>query len=186
MSSDEKHGFGINHDKRARLRDMKVFILDNSLRESTVAQRKGHTLNNKFEILEQIKKCGFDNVIVAAFGSLSDRRVDDVFCENLEEHLKNAGIAGAWTYAFSEISDDVKYVDGQMTLGYGEDNVPAGMQKMKKYGITSAIIEIDVDYTKSVPMSEVVEVLTFLLTWANHNFKKLADASIRRRHVINL
>jgi len=188
MSTGRNHGFGINHNKRARLRDMNVFVLDNSLRESTVAQTAGHTLNNKFEILTEIKKCGFDNVLVAAFGGLSesDRRVDDAFCENLGDHFKNAGMADAWTYAFTEISDKMPVVDGRMTMVYGEGNVPAGLQKMAKYGISSAVIEMDVNYTRTVPMKEVIEVLTFVLTWANRNLQPLRKCTDRRRHMVNL
>jgi len=181
-------GFGINHEKRAKLRNMKVLVLDNSLRESTVAQPAGHTLDNKFEILKQIKLCGFDNVIVAVFGGISeaDRRVDDAFCEKLQDNFNNACMTSAWTYSFSELSDSVSVVDGQMKLAYGEENVPGAMQKMKQYGISSAIIEIDVDYTKTVPMSEVVEVFTFLLTWANANFQAREDPNERCRHMVNL
>jgi len=74
-------------------------------------------------------------------------------------------------------------VDGQMKLAHAEENVPAGMQKMKQYGISSAIIEIDVDYTKTVPMSKFVEVFLFLLLEPMPTFKhgripmKVADTS---------
>jgi len=183
------HGMGINHAKRARLRDMKVFVLDNSLRESTVAQVAGHTLNNKTEILEQIKLCGLKDVIVAAFGGLSedDRRVDDAFCEQLEEHLKSVGgMDDARTYAFTEIADEI--VDGKML--YGEEKVPSGLQKMKRYGIPNAIIEIDVNNSSvdwdKFPVSEVIKVLTFLLTWTKANLKGPSADNECRRNMVNL
>jgi len=58
-----------------------------------------------------------------------------------------------------------------MKLAHAEENVRAGMQKMKQYGISSAIIEIDVDYAKTVPMSKFVEVFLFLLLEPMPTFK---------------
>ena len=36
-------------EKRQALRDLDCFVLDNSLRESTVGQLRGHTLENKMK-----------------------------------------------------------------------------------------------------------------------------------------
>ena len=41
-------------DKRKALRQMELFVLDNSLRESTVGQLRGHTIDNKWKIYEQV------------------------------------------------------------------------------------------------------------------------------------
>lgn len=41
-------------DKRRDLSKMKLFVLDNSLRESTVGQLRGHTIENKWKIYEQV------------------------------------------------------------------------------------------------------------------------------------
>ena len=41
-------------DKRRVLGKMKLFVLDNSLRESTVGQLRGHTIENKWKIYEQV------------------------------------------------------------------------------------------------------------------------------------
>ncbi len=54
-------------EKRRRLRDLDLFVLDNSIRESTVGQIRAHTLENKWAILEEVKKCGHENIIVGAF-----------------------------------------------------------------------------------------------------------------------
>ena len=40
--------------KFKRLRDMDLFVLDNSIRESTVGALRGHTLQNKHDIYEQV------------------------------------------------------------------------------------------------------------------------------------
>ena len=41
-------------EKRKVLREMELFVLDNSLRESTVGQLRGHTIENKWKIYEQV------------------------------------------------------------------------------------------------------------------------------------
>ena len=41
-------------DLRKSLRTMELFVLDNSLRESTVGQLRGHTIDNKWKIYEQV------------------------------------------------------------------------------------------------------------------------------------
>ena len=40
--------------KQEILREKKMFVLDNSLRESTVGQLRGHTIENKWKIYEQV------------------------------------------------------------------------------------------------------------------------------------
>ncbi len=41
-------------DKRKKLKHSELFVLDNSLRESTVGQLRGHTLENKWKIYEEV------------------------------------------------------------------------------------------------------------------------------------
>ena len=41
-------------EKRKVLREMDLFVLDNSLRESTVGQLRGQTIENKWKIYEQV------------------------------------------------------------------------------------------------------------------------------------
>ena len=40
--------------KFQRLRDLDLFVLDNSIRESTVGALRGHTLQNKHDIYKQV------------------------------------------------------------------------------------------------------------------------------------
>ena len=42
-------------DSRKALKEMELFVLDNSLRESTVGQLRGHTIENKWKIYEQVR-----------------------------------------------------------------------------------------------------------------------------------
>ena len=84
--------------KYKRLKDLDLFILDNSLRESTVGQTRGHTIHEKWKIYEEVKKCGFKNIIVASFSHMT--RVDDVFCQQLVERGEDLSNM----FAFSEIT----------------------------------------------------------------------------------
>jgi hypothetical protein len=44
-------------EKRKKLKHSELFVLDNSLRESTVGQLRGHTLENKWKIYDEVSKC---------------------------------------------------------------------------------------------------------------------------------
>lgn len=112
--------------KRAILRNLDMFVLDNSLRESTVGQLRGHTLENKFSILREVQECKFKHIIVSAFSHAT--RVDDTFVEQLTEREDDL----SRYYAFSEIGE-----------GVNKSKVPIGLQKMKKYGLQNPIFEVD-------------------------------------------
>ena len=169
----------MNRLKRERLRDMKVFVLDNSLRESTVGAVIGHSLNDKFKILEQVNSLNFHDVIVGSF-SLS-RRVDDAFCEQLAKR----DTTGTRFYAFSEDADTT--VNGEML--FGEDHIPTGLQKCKTYNIHGCIFEVDVadpsvDWEGKFPVSKFMEMMTFLLEWSHKNLVKPGDPL--PRNMLNL
>ena len=67
----------VKRKKRERLKELDLFVLDNSIRESTVGQLRSHTLQNKLDIFEQVKKVGIKDVIIASFSHMT--RVDDDF-----------------------------------------------------------------------------------------------------------
>ena len=48
---DQLKGF---NPKMSRLRDLDLFVLDNSIRETTVGQLRGHTLEDKWAIYEEV------------------------------------------------------------------------------------------------------------------------------------
>ena len=69
--------------KREVLNNMELFVLDNSLRESTVGQLRGHTIENKWKIYEQVRgprglspklACNFVRII-ALFGCLVSKQL---------------------------------------------------------------------------------------------------------------
>ena len=41
-------------EEKKNLKQNELFVLDNSLRESTVGQLRGHTIDNKWKIYEQV------------------------------------------------------------------------------------------------------------------------------------
>ena len=45
--------------KYARLKELDLVVMDNSVRESTVGQLRGHTAEDKFKIYQEARKCGF-------------------------------------------------------------------------------------------------------------------------------
>ena len=62
------------------------------------AQLRGHTLESKWEVYNEVKKCGFKNMIVASFSHMT--RVDDVFIKQLVERGEDKD----GLYGFSEIT----------------------------------------------------------------------------------
>ena len=85
--------------KYERLRDLDLFVIDNSIRESTVGELRGHTVENKWAIYNEVKKMKFKNMIVASFSHMT--RVDDVFLSELVE--KGEDRSTLW--AFSEVTE---------------------------------------------------------------------------------
>ncbi|KAL9952348.1 hypothetical protein ACROYT_G039591 [Oculina patagonica] len=122
--AEEKH-------KRRRLKELDLIVVDNSLRESTVGQLRGHTLDNKWKIYNEVKKCGFKFIIVAAFSHMT--RVDDTFIEQIV--AKGEDVSNL--FAFTEIIESVK--DGIPDT----KSTPVGLAKMKALGLVNPIIEID-------------------------------------------
>jgi len=53
MHDDIQHA----KDQKKNLVKNELFVLDNSLRESTVGQLRGHTIENKWKIYEQVSAC---------------------------------------------------------------------------------------------------------------------------------
>lgn len=117
--------------ERTELKDLDLFVLDNSLRESTVGQIRGHTLADKLNIFQEVKRCGFNHMIVASFSHLP--RVEDAFMEELVRRGENM----KGMFAFTDAAEN--FENGVPDL----HTIPVGLEKMKKYGIPNIIIEID-------------------------------------------
>ena len=117
--------------KRARLEDLDLIVLDNSIRESTVGQLRGHTLENKWKINDEVKKCGFKFIIVAAFSHMT--RVDDTFIQQIVDKGEDVNNLFAFTEVIEKVNDGIP----------DTKSIPVGLQKMKTVGLINPIIEID-------------------------------------------
>ena len=93
----------IDCPKRQILKDLDLIVLDNSIRESTVGQLRGHTLENKWKIYDEVKRCGFQYTVVAAFSHMT--RVDDTFIQELIAEGEDPEDLFAFTEAFEHKSD---------------------------------------------------------------------------------
>lgn len=156
------------------LRDLDIFVLDNSLRESTVGQLRGHTIENKWRIYNEIKKVGFKNIIVASFSHMT--RLGDTFIKQL--HEKGEDFTNLW--AFSEFLDSVDKSGVPNTK-----TIPVGLRKMKELGIRNAIIEMDLVYAginyKKFKVEAINDLLTERLKWVHANLAKDSKVVVNLR-----
>ncbi|XP_078352217.1 uncharacterized protein LOC144636888, partial [Oculina patagonica] len=154
--------------KRARLKDLDLIVLDNSLRESTVGQLRGHTLENKWNIYNEVKKCRFKFIVVAAFSHMT--RVDDTFIEQIV--AKGEDVSNL--FAFTEVIEQNK--DGIPDTRI----LPVGLRKMKEYGLVNPIIEIELAHDSInwdvFTVQDMCQLLNRRMEWSR---KKLSpDAKI--------
>ena len=151
--------------KRKILRDMDFFVLDNSIRETTVGQLRGHTLENKIKIYQETQKCGFEYVVVASFNHMT--RVGDTFCQWLIDNNEDR----SKMFSFSEITEGVK--KGKLDT----KKTPVSLKKCKKYGIPNVILEMDladpsVDWDKKFTIKDLCKLLKERLNWCYDNLGK--------------
>ena len=121
----------VRTQKRERLKNLDIFVLDNSIRESTVGQLRSHTLENKIEIYEEVKKCGFKDIIVASFAHMT--RIDDDFVR----YLADRGEDFEKFYSFSEVSEGIR------NGAYDTETLPVGLRKNKQFGLRHTVFEFD-------------------------------------------
>ena len=155
-----KDSIATQAESRKALREVDCFVLDNSLRESTVGQTRGHTFEDKLQIYEEVKKCGFEHKIVAAFSQRP--RVEDLFTKHLVESGEDLSKLYAFTDAFEKFTSDA--------LPDMED-IPVGMEKMSEIGLKNPIIEIDlatprIDWEK-LSISQYCDLLLARILWVH-------------------
>ena len=146
------------NEKWRVLQELDLFVLDNSIRESTVGQLRGHTLENKMKIYDEVKSCGFKNIVVASFSHKP--RVDDVFVKKLVDQGEDTNTL----IAFSEITEGVK--DGALDVA----TVPVALKKMKELKLKNPIFEIDlldkhVDWKKKFTIEDMCQLLLKRINW---------------------
>jgi isopropylmalate/homocitrate/citramalate synthase len=156
----------IVEDKRSVVRNLDMFVLDNSLRESTVGQVRGHTLDDKFAILTEVKKCGFNHIVISAFSHAD--RVDDEFAKQLCDRKPDPNMN---YYAFSEIRD-----------GNDLKKIPIGLQKMNRFGIKNPIFEIDLaQSTDPSHCEETCSILKERIEYAHSELSQEAKVLVNLR-----
>jgi hypothetical protein len=142
--------------RETRLRNTRFYVLDNSIRETTVAAVRGHTLADKRAIMAAVRRCGITDMLVGTFSAT--RMVDDVFAE---EAVAAWGPAHLW--AFSELRDRV-------IGGVPDSGVPLGLAKCARYGLANCVIELDLDDAKTdwaiVSLRHFIALLMLRLAWA--------------------
>ena len=159
--------------KRARLKDLDLIVLDNSIRESTVGQLRGHTLENKWKIYNEVKKCGFKFIIVAAFSHMT--RVDDTFLRELVDSGEDVSNLFAFTEVMEAVNDGIP--DTKTT--------PVGLSKMKSLGLINPIIEIDLAIDsinwEVFTVQDMCQLLSERIKWSRQTLSPNAKIMVNLR-----
>jgi hypothetical protein len=131
---------GTNNDtnrKMAVLKNLDIFILDNSIRESTVTQVREHIKDDKYAIWNAVRATGIQNCIIATFSSLPS--VEDQWLEELRDtSMLDPSTGKCHCYAFSELYD-----------AFDENHMPLikdtlGMTKIKLYKVPNVVFEMTI------------------------------------------
>ena len=164
--------------KKNAWKNLDFFVLDNSLRETTVAQIQSHTLLDKQKIFKEVKKCGFNNIIVASFNSAT--RVDDTFVHWLSQtHKKDF----SKFYSFSEITVGIEFDENGNSLyrynsGDSTHDLPDGMKKNKLYQLENTVFEADfgndddVKWGETWTVDDMCKLIEKRIKWAKDNVCK--------------
>lgn len=156
-----KFELDIVQNTRKRLATLDLYVLDNSIRETTVGQPLCHTLRDKINIYNEVKKIGIKDMIVGSFSH--HHQVDDDFVQYLRD--ENVDFSGF--FAFSEIAD---INDGI----YDSSAIPIQLQKIQKYGIPNPLFEVDlagnkIDWDNKVTVNDICQILSKLMMWTYAN-----------------
>ena len=154
------------------LKNMEILVIDNSLRETTVASIKAHTVESKRAIFEEVKKFGFKYYFVEAFNA--ETRMGDLFLEELIADKEDLSGAFAFCEMWERLEDGVPL-----------PHIPVSLQKCKKFGIMNVMIEFDLMYHKvnyqKFDMDKLCKYIKDKVDWirANLSPKSLIFLNIR-------
>nr|QPL12217.1 ilborin B [Halisarca dujardinii] len=157
-------------EKRERLKNMEFFLLDNSIRESTVGQLRSHTLETKQKIFRHVQKTRAKHIVVASFSHMT--RVDDDFCQWIvDNNLDRSGL-----FSFSEVSDRI--VNGT----YDTETIPVSMLKNQKYGLYNTFFEADlasndVEWDVKFTIKDMCQLVSKWIHWVHDNITRDAGDS---------
>ena len=162
--------------EKGNLSTVKCFVLDNSIRESTIGISRGHTLADKLAIAEAISGCGFREVVGGYFGTC--RNVDDALPE---AWVKNGGsLDNLWGFAW--------YHNGLDEKGMPLPDPCSGVVEMaQRHKIPNAIIEVEC-YAPSIPYGSfnLAEHVKEQIRWAMANLPRRAEGALPPRTMIIL
>jgi len=150
-------------EKVQTLINLDFFVLDNSMRETTIAALRGLTLENKRNIYNEVKKCGFKYYIIESFNNQT--RVGEPFLKELNDKGEDLSCA----FCFSEVWEKVENKIPQ-------PDIPIGLVKCKEYNIRNIFLELDlnsyqIDYEK-FDMDELCKYTMKRVRWIRRTFSK--------------
>jgi hypothetical protein len=125
--------------QEARLQAIDPVILDLSIREPAVGVPCGHTVDNKFALLQLAREVGLGDLVLGTFDvSLPEvPQVDDLFVQE----MRARGMDFTGTFAFATIG---KLQGGQF--------VPdISLKKLVDYGIPNTIVDVDISRAYVAP-----------------------------------
>ena len=161
FTSDVNKYTKLGEKKIQRLRDLDLFVLDNTMRETTVGTLRGHTLENKKLIYEEVKKCKFQYFVIESFNH--ENRVGDVLLRELIEKGEDMSNAVGFSEVWESIAEKVPQ----------DEPIPIGMRKCQEYGVKHVIFEIDLMYYKvdyeTFNMTEVCKMVGNRIRWMREN-----------------
>ncbi len=117
--------------KLDKLRAVKPYLIDLSLRENPVGARVGQTLAEKLAILPRLREFGFQNILLGTldYGLPDELEVDDDFMAHLRDH--DVDMTGC--FAFTAIG--IAQPDGRFVAD------PSQL-KLQRYGVPNTLHEI--------------------------------------------
>lgn len=162
--------------KIARLRGIKPYLIDLSLRENPVGARVGQTLEDKLDILPQLRKFGFSNILLGTldYAMPDELEVDDDFMIHLRDH--QIDMTGCFAFTAMGIAD----TEGQFTPD-------ASQLKLKAYGVPNTLHEI---YLSKEGMAGQYDLETLRrslpasIQWLNENIR--GDNGGKPRIIVNI
>lgn len=163
-------------EKIDKLRSIKPYLIDLSLRENPVGARIGQTLADKLNILPKVREFGFRNILLGSLDySMPDEpEVDDDFMM----YLRDRQIDMTGCFAFTDIG--IAKADGMFT--------PSPSQlKLQAYGVPNTLHEI---YLSKAGMAGQYDLETLRLSlsasikWLNINI--CGDGGSKPRILINI
>ncbi|MEO1372881.1 MAG: hypothetical protein AAFW70_00870 [Cyanobacteria bacterium J06635_10] len=158
------------------LRELEVFVLDNSVRETTVGTARGHVLEDKINILKAIAETELNEVILGTYGA--NRNVDD----QIPKHWIDLGGTLDNMWGFSEAYNALDQ------SGVPIDEPASGLLEMANdHKMSNAIIEIDLcSPAINYQQFSLNQFILNQVEWANKNLIPRGEQKLPPRVLVNL